>query len=142
MKIRLMDLPEEVDAAVEALRRHFDVLDVSEHKRNRGDSRFVRVYVEVRFTDSGKAPSANVPAATAGPSAPGEIERLAKQLSRVGNVLGGARARVTKLHAKRDKAPASQRAFRKECDARAEEIQGLVDALDKALAEGLTNDER
>ena len=48
MKIRLMGLPEEVGPATDALREVFDVFSVSEARPNRGDSREVRVYLEVR----------------------------------------------------------------------------------------------
>ncbi|MFE9099773.1 hypothetical protein [Actinomadura geliboluensis] len=127
MKIRLMDLPEEIDAWVEALRSAFDVVEVSRPIPNRGDSRQVRVYVEIRLPEDG--PAQAVPASHDG-------DRAAQQLRRVHNVLGWARTRITALHNKRDKTPETQRAHRRECDARAEEVQRLADELDKALNEG------
>lgn len=48
MKIRVMGLPVEVDAAVSALRAAVDVVSVSSAYPCRGDSREVRVYVEAR----------------------------------------------------------------------------------------------
>ncbi|MCP9947339.1 hypothetical protein [Actinomadura madurae] len=134
MKIRLMGLPDETDAAVEALRGGFDVLEVSAPRRNRGDSALVRVYVEVRLS-RGRPVQDDTTSASAS-SVPDEPEHLAAQLRRVNNVLGWARTRITALHLKRDKTPENQRARRRECDARAEEVQRLVDELDKALTEG------
>jgi hypothetical protein len=46
VKIRVMCLSAEVVQAVTALRAAFDVIEVSEPRPNRGDSRIVRVYVE------------------------------------------------------------------------------------------------
>ena len=131
MKIRLMGLPEEIDAWVEALRGTFDVLEVSSPRPNRGDSRMVRVYVELRLREPSR--STMMPTASA---APADTDRATAQLRRVGNVLGWARTRITTLHNKREKTPETQRARRRECDVRAEEIQRLVDELDKALGGG------
>lgn len=46
MKIRIMGTPHECDDAVKVLRLAFDVLEVSDFRPNRGDSRLGRVYVE------------------------------------------------------------------------------------------------
>ncbi|NEA22658.1 hypothetical protein [Actinomadura bangladeshensis] len=129
-----MDLPEEIDAWVDALRGTFDVLEVSKPIPNRGDSRMVRVYVELRLRGPSCSPKPTASTATA--AAPTEPDRLAAQLRRVNNVVGWARARITSLHNKRDKTPEPQKARRRECDVRAEEIQRLVDELDKALGGG------
>jgi hypothetical protein len=44
-----MDLPAEVDQATGRLRHVFDVIDVSEHRPLRGNSRQVFVYIEIRL---------------------------------------------------------------------------------------------
>ena len=51
MKIRITDLPAEADQAVKALRETsaVDVIDVSDPRPNRGDSRLVRVYIEAQL---------------------------------------------------------------------------------------------
>ncbi|WP_410640676.1 hypothetical protein [Amycolatopsis sp. lyj-346] len=46
MKIRIMGTRAETDDAVKVLRLAFDVLEVSDFRPNRGDSRLGRVYVE------------------------------------------------------------------------------------------------
>jgi len=59
MKIRIMGLPAEVDQAVKALHETgtFDVIDVSDPRPNRGDSRLVRVYIGAQLhSDSGAVP--------------------------------------------------------------------------------------
>lgn len=47
MKIRLMGTPEEVEKVVATLKLAFSVRSVSEPYANRGDSKLVRVYVEI-----------------------------------------------------------------------------------------------
>jgi hypothetical protein len=51
MKIRITGLPEETTQAVKAItaNRELDVIEVSEPRPNRGDSRMVRVYIEARL---------------------------------------------------------------------------------------------
>ena len=49
MKIRLMGLPDEVMAAAERVADVFDLVDASEATPCRGNSRQVRVYLEVRL---------------------------------------------------------------------------------------------
>lgn len=49
MKMRLHGLPEEVGEAVKRLQGIFAVVSVSEQYPDRGASRLVRVYVEVRL---------------------------------------------------------------------------------------------
>lgn len=49
MKIRLHGLPDEVDEAVKRLHGVFAVVSVSGHYQDRGASRLVRVYAEVRL---------------------------------------------------------------------------------------------
>jgi hypothetical protein len=53
MKIRLMGLPAEVNRVTEALHdaRDFEVIQVDGPYPNRGDSRMVRAYIEVRLTE-------------------------------------------------------------------------------------------
>lgn len=53
MKIRLLGLPDECQAALELLRQHLVVVQVDGPYSNRGDSRQVRLYVEIRtrFSD-------------------------------------------------------------------------------------------
>ena len=46
LKIRLMGPPEEMDQAVQELRRVFRVIDISQPYANRSPSGHVRVYVE------------------------------------------------------------------------------------------------
>lgn len=46
MKIRIMGTRAETEDAVKVLRLAFDVLEVSDFRPNRGDSRLGRVYVE------------------------------------------------------------------------------------------------
>lgn len=46
MKIRIMGTRAETDDAVKVLRLAFDVLEVSDFRPNRGDSRLGQVYVE------------------------------------------------------------------------------------------------
>jgi hypothetical protein len=57
MKIRLSGLPAEVGRAVNALSDAdaLDVIEVSSPYPNRGDSRIVRVYIEVQLRDHGRA---------------------------------------------------------------------------------------
>jgi len=57
MKIRLSGLPAEVGQAVSALSDAdtLDVIEVSSPYPNRGDSRMVRVYIEARLRDHGRA---------------------------------------------------------------------------------------
>ncbi|MFV2172408.1 hypothetical protein ACFHW2_11500 [Actinomadura sp. LOL_016] len=125
MKIRLMGLPEETTAAVEALRAgRFDVLEVSAPRPNRGDSQLVRVYVEVQLAEHKPVPAG-----------PGPDEHLNARLRRAQNVLGWARNRARTLQAKHAATPDTQRARRKECQARLDEVQRLVDEFDKALTD-------
>lgn len=49
MKMRLHGLPEEVAEAVERLHSVFAVVSVSDPYQDRGASRLVRVYAEVRL---------------------------------------------------------------------------------------------
>lgn len=49
MKMRLHGLPDEVAEAVKRLHGIFTVVSVSDPYRDRGASRLVRVYVEVRL---------------------------------------------------------------------------------------------
>lgn len=49
MKMRLHGLPEEVEEAVKRLQGIFAVVSVSDPYPDRGASRLVRVYVEVRL---------------------------------------------------------------------------------------------
>lgn len=49
MKIRLHGLPDEVDETVKRLHGIFAVVSVSEQYPDRGTSRLVRVYVEIRL---------------------------------------------------------------------------------------------
>lgn len=121
-----MGLPAETEAAVERIRRGFDVVRVSRAYPNRGDSRDVRVFMDVRLTETSSS-NAAAPVTSA-------TDRPSPQIRRVHNVLGWARTRIDALQAKRDKAPETHRAHRKECTARAEELQRLVDELDKALS--------
>ena len=55
MKIRIMATPAEAAAAVAALRKVLDVVEVDGPRPNRGDSKLVRVYVEVRLPEGGEA---------------------------------------------------------------------------------------
>jgi hypothetical protein len=48
MKIRLLGLPDECEAALRVLREHLDVVEVSNPYPCRGESRQVRVYAEAR----------------------------------------------------------------------------------------------
>lgn len=48
MKLRLMGLPDECDAVLAVLRQHLDVVQVDGPYPNRGDSRQIRMYAEVR----------------------------------------------------------------------------------------------
>lgn len=48
IKIRIQGLPDEISALIEDMKRHYDVLEVSDEYKNRGDSKFVRVYVTIR----------------------------------------------------------------------------------------------
>jgi hypothetical protein len=49
MKIRLMDTPDQVEAYSAVLRRAFDVVEASGEYANRGTSRMVRRYVDLRL---------------------------------------------------------------------------------------------
>lgn len=49
MKIRLMDTPDQVEAFAAVLRRAFDVVEESGEYANRGTSRMVRRYVDLRL---------------------------------------------------------------------------------------------
>ena len=49
MKIRLMDTPDQVEAVSAVLRRAFDVVEESGEYANRGTSRMVRRYVDLRL---------------------------------------------------------------------------------------------
>jgi hypothetical protein len=53
MNIRLEGLPDECAEAVERLTGTFDVVSVSDPYPNRGTSKLVRVYVELRMGESG-----------------------------------------------------------------------------------------
>ena len=57
VKLRLMGLPAEVDQAVTVLSdaRAFDVVQVDGPYPNRGNSRLVRVYIEVQLRADGRA---------------------------------------------------------------------------------------
>lgn len=48
MKVRLMGTREDVQKVVETMKLAFAVLSVSEPYANRGDSKLVRVYVEIK----------------------------------------------------------------------------------------------
>lgn len=48
MKIRLMGLPDEVEEVISRLETVLDVVEKSAPYANRGDSRQVRCYVEIR----------------------------------------------------------------------------------------------
>jgi hypothetical protein len=50
MKIRIMGLPAEVTAVIQALTETgaLDLIEVSDRYPNRGDSRMVRVYIEAQ----------------------------------------------------------------------------------------------
>ena len=48
IKMRLQGLPDEVSKLVEDLKEKYTVLEVSDEYQNRGDSKFVRVYVTVK----------------------------------------------------------------------------------------------
>ena len=52
MKIRLTGLPAEIDQAIKALRDlpDLDVIQVDGPYPNRGDSRMVRMYIQVRLS--------------------------------------------------------------------------------------------
>ena len=57
MKIRIMGLPAEVTPALQAIHETLDVIQVDGPYPNRGDSRMVRVYIEVQLhPDSGVVP--------------------------------------------------------------------------------------
>ncbi|MFC3982481.1 hypothetical protein [Streptosporangium jomthongense] len=49
MKIRLFGLPDEVEQAVPLIEGAFDVVEPSDPYPSRGNSRQVRVYMEVRL---------------------------------------------------------------------------------------------
>ena len=49
MKLRLLGLPDECTATLAVLREHLDVVEVDGPYPNRGDSRQVRMYVEIRI---------------------------------------------------------------------------------------------
>lgn len=49
MKIRLMGLPDEVDAVITQIGKVLDIVEVSDAYPNRGNSQLVRHYVEVRL---------------------------------------------------------------------------------------------
>jgi|GEM_PF-5286989 len=49
MKIRLMDTPDQVEAYAAVMRRAFDVVEESGEYANRGTSRMVRRYVDLRL---------------------------------------------------------------------------------------------
>jgi hypothetical protein len=51
VKIRLEGTPQECQQATSGLAEVFDVISVSQPYPNRGRSRLVRVYVEIRLTD-------------------------------------------------------------------------------------------
>jgi hypothetical protein len=53
MKIRLMDTPDQVEAYAAVLRRVFDVVEESGQYANRGTSRMVRRYVDLRLRPDG-----------------------------------------------------------------------------------------
>lgn len=54
MKIRLIGLPSECEAAVQLLRQVLDVVSVSAAYATRGRSREIRVYVEARLPQERK----------------------------------------------------------------------------------------
>ncbi len=56
MKIRVQGLDEEVREAINLMQPVFDVISVSGNYQNRGDSREVRVYLEVRMPQGEKEP--------------------------------------------------------------------------------------
>lgn len=47
VKIRLEGLPEEIDAMVQSFSNNYEVLNVSKPYKNRGETKYVRVYVEM-----------------------------------------------------------------------------------------------
>ncbi|MBS2538846.1 hypothetical protein KGQ20_39480 [Catenulispora sp. NF23] len=49
MRIRLMDTPDQVEAVAAVLRHAFDVVEESDEYANRGTSRMVRRYVDLRL---------------------------------------------------------------------------------------------
>jgi hypothetical protein len=49
MRLRLMDTPEQVEAVAAVLRRAFDVVEESGQYPNRGGSRMVRRYIDLRL---------------------------------------------------------------------------------------------
>jgi hypothetical protein len=53
MNIRIMGLPAETEKAITAITaaNGIEVIEVSQPRSNRGDSRMVRVYLEVRLRD-------------------------------------------------------------------------------------------
>jgi hypothetical protein len=53
MKIRIMGLPAEIEAAIKTLTQAeaLDVIEVSDPYPNRGHSRMVRVYIEAQLSD-------------------------------------------------------------------------------------------
>lgn len=56
MKIRIMCLPTEADQAIKAIKamESFDVIEIGGPYTNRGNSRMVRVYIEVQLRGDGK----------------------------------------------------------------------------------------
>lgn len=48
IKIRLQGLPEEIERFIEDFKGKYEVLEVSEPYENRGESKFVRVYVTIK----------------------------------------------------------------------------------------------
>lgn len=52
VKIRIWGLPEEVDKAIEKIVEGFEVLSASETCHDRGNSKYVRVYLEANIGQS------------------------------------------------------------------------------------------
>ena len=57
MRLRLMDMPEQVEAVTAVLRRAFDVVEESGQYPNRGASRMVRRYIDLRLRPATSAPA-------------------------------------------------------------------------------------
>jgi hypothetical protein len=78
MELRLHGTPDEVDQATERLAEVFDVVSVSTHRPDRGTSRLVRVYLQLRLTPPRDAtsPLAKAEAAKGRRDLPGELDAL------------------------------------------------------------------
>lgn len=49
VKIRVEGLPEEIDLMITSFRENYEILQVSEFYANRGETKYGRVYVEMRL---------------------------------------------------------------------------------------------